>query len=260
MKPQRVLRSRDLVHWHDDEHITVLACDSNAGIGELPGDALCKIPEAVGYSATKVPLMEVIASGAEPFVLANALCGPLDDYGRRILAGVGAAVADSGFDVTITGSDETNMPTVQTGIGITILGRVAPAQWRIGTARPGDDVVCVGIPKDGLIIPYEEADDDIAGLSDLVAVVRSGRTHEVLPVGSRGIAYEAEQLAASAGCAVELTGDLGVHLTVSAGASTCFLAAGPPDVIVALTELTRAPVTPIGRLAALVDDGSDRPP
>lgn len=248
----QVVRYRDLLYWTDGPTVYVIACDSNAGIGTRPADALNKNPTEVGYSAAKVPLMEVVAAGATPFVLTNALGGPLDDYGRRVLAGIEAAISETDADVIVSGSDETNMPTQQTAIGVTVVGRVDASSLRLGTAHIGDVVVVVGCPKDGLLVPYAEGQSDIAGLYDLQAVARLDYVHELLPVGSRGVRYEAVELASAVDGMMRWRPDVPLDLDGSAGASTCFIVALPRAQVPALRVVSRPPVTELGEIVAVV--------
>jgi hypothetical protein len=245
----RVSRFRDLLCWVDGGSTYVLACDSNAGIGRRPHDALDQSPFDTGYSAAKVPLMEVLASGAVPFVLANALGGPRDEYGRQILAGIAAAIAEVDAAVELTGSDETNVETGQTAVGVTVLGRASGSGLRLGRARPGDAVVVVGVPKDGLIVPYTEGTEEIANVRDLRLASELPFVHEILPVGSRGVRYEAMQLADGARAELRLHDGVQLDLSLSAGASTCFLVALPRVHVGALAAAVRPPVTDIGEIA-----------
>src|SRR5687768_8021037 len=64
----------------------VIACDSNASIGEKPNDGLSKPYSEVGISVLKVPLMEVLATGAQPILIVNALCMEMDPSGQKLIA------------------------------------------------------------------------------------------------------------------------------------------------------------------------------
>ena len=246
-----VRQVRDIVMWGRGPALYVAACDSNAAIGDLPADYLRRPPEVTGYSVTKVPLMEVLAVGATPFLLLNTLCGPLDDYGARIVAGIRQAIEESGCDIFVTGSDETNTPTVQTGVGVTVIGITTEADLTLGRARAGDVVVCAGIPRDGLSRPYREGDPGIATLWELAAVARSRLAHEILPVGSRGVRYEVEQLARTASLSPVLVEPNPVDVGVSAGASTCFLVAAPREALASLQGLVNVPVVAVADLFPL---------
>jgi hypothetical protein len=244
-----VHRFRDVLYWVDGPTAYVLACDSNAGIGQRPHDSLRQPPVETGYSAAKVALMEVLAVGATPFVLTNALGGPLDDYGQQVLAGINAAVDEVDAAVAITGSDETNVPTLQTAVGVTVIGHAQAASLRLGGTAIGDAVLCVGVPKDGLLVPYAEGDADIANLSDVQNASRIDAVHEVLPVGSRGVAYEAAKLADGVNGVVRFSPSA-IDLTASAGSCTCFLVAVAPTAVGVLAPVVRTPVTVIGHIAA----------
>lgn len=244
-----VRRFRDVLYWFDGASAYVLACDSNAGIGERPHDELRQPPTETGYSAAKVALIEVLAVGATPIVLANALGGPRDEYGQQVLAGIQAAIDEVDSEIVLTGSDETNVPTRQTAVGITVIGRAPADELRLGGASAGDAVVCVGTPKDGLAVPYHEGDPDIANVRDVQAAARSRFVHEVLPVGSRGVAYEAHNLAAGASGRLRFF-DTPLDLGISAGSSTSFLAALPADAVAELERIVRPTVTVIGEIVA----------
>lgn len=244
-----VHRFRDILYWIDGASAYVLACDSNAGIGERPNDALRQSPVETGYSAAKVALMEVLAVGATPFVLTDSLGGPRDEYGEQVLDGIRMAIAEVDADVTLTGSDETNVATEQTAVGVTVLGRTAVSALRLGGAGQGDVLACVGVPKDGLIVPYTEGEDDVANLHDVQHAARLDIVRELLPVGSRGVAYEAQQLAAGADSIVRFI-ESPIDLVISAGSSTCFLVALQAAHVAALTAAVRPPVCVVGEVVA----------
>jgi hypothetical protein len=243
-----VRRFRDVLYWLDGAAAYVLACDSNAGIGQRPHDALRQPPAETGYSAAKVALMEVLAVGATPFVLTNALGGPRDDYGQQILSGIQAAIDEVDADVTLTGSDETNVATEQTAVGVTVVGHAEASALRLGGTGAGDVIACVGLPKDGLIVPYTEGQDDVADLRDVQNAARLEFVHELLPVGSRGIGYEAQQLAAGTNGIVHFR-ESSVDLVISAGSSTCFLVTLAAEHVAALAAAVRPPITVVGEVA-----------
>lgn len=240
-EPIGLRQVRDLTIWGDGGLLYVVACDANASVGELPHDFLRRPPEEAGYNAAKVALMEVLSAGARPFLVTNTLCGPLDDYGSRVLAGIVRALDEVGSDAPINGSDETNMETSQTGVGVTIVGRAPVGEVRLGASRPGDSVVCIGRPKDGVLVPYREGDDDVAGPRDVVALLGAG-VHELLPVGSKGVAHELSELAATAGLSAVLHPEVSFDVHASAGASTCVLASLPPELLDRVALATSLPV------------------
>ena len=62
----------------------VIACDSNASIGEKKNDYYKNAYEEVAVSAMKVPLMEVLATGAVPVVVVDNLCNSSEEALRRV--------------------------------------------------------------------------------------------------------------------------------------------------------------------------------
>ncbi|MBX3093411.1 MAG: hypothetical protein KF680_02550 [Cryobacterium sp.] len=221
-------RWRDLLLIDLGDRTLVVAADSNAGIGAKPGDFLAQEPFLTGYSAAKVPLMEVVATGATPFLVIDNLCVELRPTGLEILRGIRSVIDDAGLEVLITGSDEANMPTRQTGVGVTVLGSAASGELRIGRTQPGDDIWVLGRRASGLPgDEYEAKGEGIARLGDLVAVEQLPGVHELLPVGSHGIGHESAELVSGSGLALAPVGT-SVDLTASAGASTCFLVSCEP--------------------------------
>lgn len=246
----RVRQVRDLSVWLDGHGgAYVVACDANAGIGSRAADYLQRLPEEAGYSAAKVALMEVCAAGAKPLLVLNALCLSYDEYGSRIVDGIRNALAETGSDIALSGSDETNMQTVQTGVGVTVIGFARIEDILLGAAHPDDVVLCAGVPRSGLPdAPYDEGQPDVAAPRDVLDVLACGAAHEVLPVGSKGVLAELRQLAATAGLGYELEPAPGVPIEVSAGASTCFLVACDRADVEAVAHATRLPVHPVATL------------
>lgn len=223
-------RIRDLLYLKiSSELVLVISADSNAAVGSKPNDVLPFSPEATGRSVTQVAIMEVLAVGARPVIIVDNLCVEMEPTGKRILAGVEAAASELADPVVITGSDETNMPTTQTGVGVTVIAVAAPDDLLIGKCRSGDVIVVVGVPVGGPTHLYDEFEAlGFAGVGTLSAAVATGVVHEVLPVGSRGVGYELRELARTSGLVAVETSPSPVAQTNSGGASTCFLAAVAP--------------------------------
>ena len=229
----------------------VIACDSNAAIGEKPMDSLKQPYAEMGRSAVKVPLMEVIAVGATPIVVVDALCVEMEPSGKKIIEAIRGELERAGLSASIefTGSTEDNAETVQSGIGMTVIGLATSTTLRLGRTQSGDAVVCVGIPKSGYQIPYRENDEDNAHVSTVVKLNSLDYVHEILPIVSIGAWYEAGDLAAYVGIRVQLVdADLPFDLNASAGASTAVLVSlNPGDIDRLRTELIE-PVFIIGQI------------
>lgn len=249
-------RVRDLVVVDLGGTTLVIACDSNASIGRKPADHLQQDPQITGYSAAKVPVMEVLASGAVPFLLIDNLCCDLETTGLDLMRGMRRLLDETGLPIMMTGSDEANMPTVQTGVGITVLGTAAPGSLRLGSIRPGDVVCVVGRRRSGVgEDDYVEAGEGIATARHIRAAGELPGVHELLPVGSGGIAHECEELARVGQVEVRMRSGVSTDLHASAGSSTCFLAAVEPEAV----ERLRTIGLPVEVVADSLPGTSGRP-
>lgn len=230
--------------------VMVISCDSNAAIGEKPNDHLKQSYSEMGRSAIKVPLMEVIAAGAVPVLIINTLCVEMNPAGRKIIKAIGQELVRAGIDpaIQLTGSTEDNTVTTQTGIGITVIGMATKNSLRLKRTGAGDAIVCVGVPKSGIKVPYCEDDDDIAQVGTIIKLNKLSYIHEILPVGSKGVRFEAEELAGYSGLKFMENRLNKIDLESSAGASTAVLVSLRPDKIEELQGSLSEPVFEIGQV------------
>jgi hypothetical protein len=236
--PGLVRRVRDLslVPLTEDT-VLVVACDSVGAIGPKPGDAVSAEGETVGYFAARVPLLEVLCAGAVPLLVVDALMVELEPTGSAILAGVRRACREAGLDedAAVTGSTEENVPTNATGVGVMVLGVAPRASLYPGAAQSGDGLYLLGVPKSAPTHAVVMGDPEMVAMRAILDLRSHSTVHDLLPVGSRGAAWEAGQLAASAGLRARLElGNVadGELLRRSGGPATAVLvaAAVPPTV------------------------------
>lgn len=228
-----------------------VACDSLGAIGPKEHDRVRVPGYVVGRFACRVPLMELLALGAGPFLVVCALCVEPEPAGAEIIRGARDELVAAGLDpaAALTGSTEKNVPTSQTGVGVTALGIVGDLRW--GRGRPGDLVVAVGRPKVGAAVRLD--DPELADIPALKAALACPACGDAVPVGSRGIGAEARDLARRSGCGFVAAAEPGVaiDLEASAGPATCFLVtvstAGRADLMRRLAALGR-PTVAIGCL------------
>lgn len=225
----------------------VVACDSAGGVGPKSGDVVKVAGYISGRFTARVALMEVLCAGARPILLVNTAAVEPNPTGEEILRGIVAEAALAGLGPElVTGSFEKNIPTVQTGLGVTVLGLAATEQR---VAKAGDLVVAIGRPKVGEEVGLD--DPEIADLPLVRQLLAEPDIHDLLPVGSRGIAAEAADLAASAGLEPEwLEPEEGWVYSKSAGPSTCLLAAVAPRLLPALALRLDRPWAVVAQLAA----------
>lgn len=197
----------------------VLACDSCGAIGLKPGDLLRIAPHYQGKHTSRVALTEVMCSGALPVVITNGVSCEMEPTGREVIRGIRGELADAGLtDVILTGSTEENFASSMTALAITVIGRVKKENLRFCKASAGDKVILLGTPKIGVEVDldgkgfYEEI-DWLLGRPDV---------KELVPVGSKGILYECQTLAALSDRRF-MPYDTGVDYLKSAGPATCLL-------------------------------------
>jgi len=250
-----IVRERDLLYVRlADTDVLVIAADSNGGLGPKPADTVAVSGWVLGRFATRVPLLEVIAAGATPTIVVDTLSVEREPTGTAILEGVRAETAAAGIPLhAVTGSTEDNVPTVATGVGVTVIARARLDELRVGRARPGDVVVLVGRPKSAPADVFGPDDPEVLSVGALRAAMGVPGVHEALPVGSSGVAAEVAALARSAGARAEHAPDWPVASDQSGGPSTAALVAMSPTngvaaAVDALRTASGLPTWPVARL------------
>ncbi len=247
-----VQRIRDLLILDQD---LVVATDSIGGIGPKPADTFPADAATVAHFALRVPLLEVICSGARPIAVIDDLCVELEPTGRQMITEIHRLAAEAGIPAeAVTGSTEDNVATQATGIGVTVLGRVRPGGLLSCQSRAGDLVLCAGLP---LSAPNDDIHIGHPGqvtIEAVTAAVASGLVHDALPVGSKGLAWEVPQLAGSAGLGFTWLDTGGIALSASGGPASCVLFSCSQEAAGQLKTLL-GPDTPVTTVA-LLDDGS----
>ncbi|RLG60087.1 hypothetical protein DRN86_03265 [Candidatus Geothermarchaeota archaeon] len=195
-----------------------------------------------------------MSTGAKPFALVNVICNEPHPTGQGILNGIISELEETGLRdrVRITGHFEKNVTTVQTSVGITVLGLVKKQEFKVGSAKSGDLLVAIGKPLvgDEVVRAIKDKADRklIADLGDITNLLKSKSVHEVIPVGSRGIAAEAIVIAKDSKLSAEFFKREKIDLKKSAGPSTVILTAIDPSGLPDVKELIKKPVTVVGRL------------
>ncbi|TDX52999.1 AIR synthase related protein [Orenia marismortui] len=229
----------------DDEKILVVACDSAGGIGSKIEDKIKISNQIAGKFTARVALMELLASGAKPISIIDTLSVELEPTGKEIIAGIKEELFIVGIENLLTGSTEENITTVQTGIGVTAIGIATLDQLRLAISQKGDLIVALGLPKVG----YQVVEDrnQIADLELILKTLELDYIHEILPVGSKGISYEANVLAKSNQLNLELLNSE-LDLAKSAGPATVVLVSIAESDLLKLKEDIDKPINLIGRL------------
>ena len=204
----------------------VVACDSSASIGLKIADQLKVDPKITSAFCLRVALLEVLAIGGEPVIVINSVGGEMEPTGRQSLAGIKAELRAANLEhVGLNGSTEENILTKMTSIAVTVIGTITKATIKYGRILAGSSLYQVGLPLVGAEVIQQR--DQIFTYQDLGEIQKNPSVLEILPVGSKGIFYEATQLAKSSGLGVSLTEKQG-SFSKSAGPATVLLVALEP--------------------------------
>ena len=238
----RKVRDLTLVSLGNGQEL-VIACDSCGGIGLKPGDTLQVAPAVTGKFTARVVILEVMCTGAKVICLTNAVCNEMEPTGRELLTGVNEELKAAGIDsIALTGSTEENFPTVSTAVGITAIGIVDHTTIRVNTCKKDAWVIAVGMPKVG----QEVLTGELPGYGLIRELLECPGVYEIVPVGSKGILYEARELARNNQLSLTLNQKINVDIAKSAGPCTTMLVAAGEDALEKLNGLSQAEV--IGRL------------
>lgn len=147
----------------------------------------------------------------------------MEDTGKRIINGIKNALQPLNFDLNniISGSTEENFPVTVTGVGITIIGIIDKNNWKKPTTEKGLIVVLVGMPKFGDEVLSDKS--SIMNIEELLKLKEKGYIKEILPVGSKEILYELEQMANTNNINFKLEDEQSINLKKSGGPSTCVI-------------------------------------
>jgi hypothetical protein len=244
----RIRNIRDLtkIDIHDGFSL-IIAVDSDGGIGPSPADSIQCPPYELGRFAIRVPLLEVLASGAIPMAAYDMLTLPMDEVGKEILRGIRDEIEAAGLGTNfhISGSTEDNVPTTMTGIGTCVIGLVQEQDFRPGKTQTGDFIVCIGLPKSAPEDVVRMNDPEILASKDLLILQGLEGIHDILPVGSHGPGFEMDQMVRSAGLTAERIESL-INLKKSGGPCTCIISSMTEEIFNSLRQYINSPAFQIG--------------
>lgn len=225
----------------------VIACDSSGGIGNKPHDLVQVEPEIVGFYGAHVPLMELLATGAQPVTLINNLCVEMDTTGERIIKGIRRCLEPLKLndDLIVTGSTEENVPVTQTGIGVTAIGLIDVDKWRLKTIKPGDIMVLLGLPLVGHEVTRDKGRSSMS-MDIMLKLVKQTYIKDILPVGSKGILHEMKVMASTNSLDYSLLNEASLDLYRSGGPSTSVIISIEKDRLEDLKDLVDIPINILG--------------
>ncbi|MEY7998888.1 AIR synthase related protein [Clostridium sp. Mt-5] len=226
----------------DEKRTMIIACDSCGGIGGKKGDVLNVPPFYVGKLTARVVLLEVICSGAEVITITNTICNEMNNTGLEIIKGIKEELREADIrDVVLTGSTEENFETSSTALGVTAVGIAVTESLKVNSIKGEAVIISVGIPKVGDEINLE-GDEEIVNYETVYKLLHNDFVYEIVPVGSKGIAYEAGQLAVNNNLKLYMENKCSIDIEKSGGPETSVIAAvdlgGIEDILANISGVT----------------------
>jgi hypothetical protein len=216
----------------------VVACDCCGSVGMKEGDYLKVNPFYTGKYTARVAILEVLCTGAEIVTVVDAICNEMNNTGEEIIRGIEEELKAAGINrVVLTGSTEENFPTVSTALGVTVIGIVNNDALKVNSVKNNTIVVSIGLPKVGDEVKLNN-DEDIVHYRDIDILLHTMGVYEIIPVGSKGIFYEARELAKFNGMKLKIEEDIKLDIMKSAGPSTVIIAAVSDKAIDSIKHLS----------------------
>jgi hypothetical protein len=251
-----ITKNRDLtlIQQRNDKTLTI-ACDSCGGIGNSELDVVKVNEEIVGYFTARVCLFETLAFRSKPLVLVNTLSVEMNGRGEKLLKGIHRAINEYNeakfyeefLSESVTGSTEENIPTLQTAMGITLIGEKENGKEKKKVIS-GDILVLIGIPKVGYEVIEDEslAQSEVISFRSLKILSNDLNSIDLLPVGSKGIKYEIGVLEREHSLILEMYDVKEIDLVKSGGPSTCVIAIMKEEEYQLCQKVIKEPATKLG--------------
>jgi selenophosphate synthetase-related protein len=231
-------------------HAIVVGSTSSGGVGPKSMDQVKVDGCVLGKFLARVALMDVAATGAFPLLLSVTLGVEKEPTGHEILEGIRRESRFLGLEPNqvLMENTEDNFETIQTGAGVTAIGFANENELRLGKTNPGDLIVAIGKPKVGDEVLSAEVKGEIADLKNVTLLSQKNFVHDIVPVGTFGIAYEARMMAYGVGRQLKLEKVKEIDLNKSAGPATVVLITMNREKFEELTLLVRKPITVVGEI------------
>jgi hypothetical protein len=232
-------------------HAIVVGSTSSGAVGSKERDKVKVQSRVLGKFLARVALMDVITTGAFPLLLSVTLGVEKEPTGREIIEGIKREIAVLGLEANqvIMDNTEDNFGTEQTGVGLTAVGFANEADLQLGKTKPSDLVVAVGKPKVGYEVIQGEVKGEIADLKTVMLLCQKKFIHEIVPVGTAGIAHEARMMAYSVGRQLKVSEEAKLDLEKTAGPATVVLVTVDSEKLGELKALLgKLPATVVGEI------------
>lgn len=210
----------------------VVTVDNSGCIGEKEHDEVKASNEHVAYYCTRVGLFEQWCAGSHPthIFLSNFTS---EEAWKDYEKGIRRAFDEIGEKMPpISGSTESNFPSLQSGLSMMMVGKVIRE-----TSTELCEWFIVGKPLVGQEVL--EQTDEIVKLHEIYLLLKLGVIETVWPVGSKGIGYELNRLLSG------FTVECSLPLNESAGPATCVIVGVRKENVKQLEEQISSPIEPL---------------
>jgi len=238
---------RDITVISFDENKDLgIACDSCGGIGLKEHDVVKVSPQITAYHTGKVVLAELMSLGFKPMIMADGLAVEMNDTGKQLIDGFNEVLSKlKTTKVHLTGSTEENIKTVQTSMGVTCIGMCDKDKLKYKKTNKNDICLIIGMPLVGNEVINNP--DKVLDIDDFEKLYLCDFIREILPVGSRGIGQELNDLCSYNELSIKLNEDINIDLKKSGGPSCSALVTIEEKHIDIIRTLVNKPVEILGK-------------
>src|SRR5699024_3353934 len=200
-------------------NVCVIAVDNSGSIGMKPKDDIQVPYDTVSYYNFRVAWMECVSAGATPIsIILHNFSG--DNAWSSLLQGVERGVKEvKQENIKITGSTESNFFLEQSAVGLVVIGEREQASGLQEVSLDVPDSFKVSVIGNPLVGDELLQDEDIIAPLDVFQDLFDLKRILLLPVGSKGILYELNQIFNGQLLYV----DSCLDLEKSSGPATCFI-------------------------------------
>ncbi|OEG63216.1 MAG: hypothetical protein BHK79_02005 [Halanaerobium sp. MDAL1] len=230
----------------NNKEVLVIACDSAGGLGEKAQDQVKVSNRILGKYTVQVPLMEVMSIGAEVISVIDNLAVEYEPTGREIIAGIRENLNLLSSAELLNGSTEENISTVQTALGVTVIGKITLKKLkRYTSSTQNNKIAAAGLPLTGEDLLKNES--RAVNFKKFLQLKKLNYIEQILPVGSKGILYEARILAVENNFSFKVI-DSGLDLEKSAGPASVVLLSLQEKDLAKLKKDIELPLHTVGKL------------
>lgn len=230
----------------DENRYLGIACDSCGGIGLKEHDVVKASPQLTAYQTGKVVLAELMSMGFTPLIMADGLAVEMNDTGKQLIEGFNEVLSRlKTTKVHLTGSTEENIRTVQTSMGVTCIGICQKDKLKYKKTRKDDVCLLIGLPLVGNDVVNNP--DKILDIDDFEKLYLYDYIKEMLPVGSRGVAAELNDLCDYNNLNIKFEDNIYVNLKNSGGPSCSCIITTDENHVNIIKSLVNKPIEIIGR-------------